>query len=129
MGFFTNPKTRARVPSETISGGNIRIRYGEFGIGSPYSGSEAVSGIGDFDGIYAYHEGDLFTPGAQNWVFELNFELPLVTIWGNAFLRVPNTFNPLQNPQVYSNPNVVNNGIGGLQAGQMELEPLLFEGS
>lgn len=129
MGFWTNPKLRTRVPSEIVSGGNSRINAGVFGVGSPYSGSEAVAGAGDFDGIYSYHEGDLFTPGAQNWVFELNFELPLVTIWGKAFLRTPNTFNPLQNPQVYSQPNVMNNGIGGLQAGQIELEPLLFEGS
>lgn len=129
MGWFSHPKTRERIPSETVSGANVRIRLGLFGTGTPISGSEAVGGAGNFEGIYSYHEGDLFTPGAQNWVFEPNFELPLVTIWGKAFLRTPNTFDPLQNPQVMSYPNVVNNGIGGLQAGQVELEPLLFEGS
>ena len=127
MGFFSFPQTRKRVPSEQISGANIRIRMGLFGTGTPVSGSEFVEGAYNAS-VYNYHEGDLFTPGSGNWVFEPNFELPLVTIWGNAFLRTPNTFNPLQNPQLYSNPNVMNNGVGGLQAGQMELEPLLFEG-
>jgi hypothetical protein len=76
-------------------------------------------------GIYSYHEGDLFTPGAGNFVFEPNFELPLQTIWGFGFIRNPNTFNPLQPPQVLSPPNVQANGIGGLQAGTIQLEPLI----
>lgn len=126
MGFFTFPSQRKRLPSEQVSGANVRIRLGSFGIGTPISGSEAVAG-GNAASIYHYHEGDLFTPGSGNWVFEPNFELPLVTIWGNAFLRRPNTFNPLQTQQLYAQPNVVPNGIGGLQAGQMDLEPLSFD--
>ncbi|HYM35965.1 MAG TPA: hypothetical protein VET48_11245, partial [Steroidobacteraceae bacterium] len=63
-----------------------------------------------------------------NFVFEPLFELPLVTIWGNAFLRRPNVFNPIQPPQVWSHPTVCQSGIGGLQAGTIDLEPLLSEG-
>lgn len=127
MGFFSFPSTRKRIPSETVSGGNVRILAGEFGIGTPISADQMVGGTYDAS-IYSYHEGDLFTPGTGNFVFEPNFELPLITIWGKAFLRTPNTFNPLQNPQIFSQPNVQPNGIGGLQAGTFELQPLEFEG-
>jgi hypothetical protein len=108
----------------------VRIAMGEFGVGNPFSGnlSAFVNPVGE-PGLYFYHEGDIFTPGAQNWVFEPSTELPLQTIWGMAFLRKPNTFNPLQPPQVYAQPTVKNSGLGGLQAGSIELEPLLYEGS
>lgn len=116
---------RKRVPSETVSGANVRIQYGGlFGVGEPRSGMLQVNpnpGVG----IYSYHEGDVFLPGTGNWVFEPNFELPLVTIWGSAFIRNPNTFKPLQPPQVWSHPNVQNNGMGGLQAGQFDGEGLI----
>lgn len=114
--------------SEEISGANARIMAGEFGQGVQYDLYD-VDPRSSAPGIYFYHEGDLFTPGTGNYVFEPWFELPLVTIWGNAFLRRPNTFNPLQTAQVQVLPNIVNNGIGGLQAGQFELEPLLYEQS
>lgn len=78
--------------------------------------------------IYQYQMGDLFTPGTQNFVFEYPFELPMFTIWGNAFLRQPNTFQPLQPPQVYSNQTVRLNGIGGLVAGTVALQPLESNG-
>jgi len=125
----TLPSLRPRVASEQISGANIRILMGEFGVGSPVGNMSAYVNPDGYPGLYFYHEGDLFTPGAQNWVFEPTTELPVVTIWGNAFLRRPNTFNPVQPPQVWSGPNVQNSGIGGLQAGTIELEPLLYEGS
>jgi hypothetical protein len=118
---------RDRMPSETISGGMSRIRMGAFGIGDPSTAFETV-GQFDSDGLYNYHEGDLFTPGAGNWVFEPNFELPLITIWGRAFLSKPNTWPVLQPPQVWAQPTVQNNGIGGLQAGDLQLQPLLYEG-
>lgn len=123
------PSLRKRVPSEQMTGANMRIQHGVFGGGSPINADQDVGGLG-YASVYSYHEGDLFSPGTGNWVFELNFELPLVTIWGKAFLRKPNTFNPFQGGlMMYANQNVVTNGIGGLQAGSIELEPLLYEGS
>jgi|SRR5271170_1440574 len=122
-----HPALRERMPSEQISGGMSRIRMGAFGVGDPSTAFETL-GQDESDGLYNYHEGDLFTPGAQNWVFEPNFELPMVTIWGQAFLSGVNTFPPFQPPQVWAQPNVFNNGVGGLQAGDMELQPLLYEG-
>lgn len=117
---------RKRTPSETISGGQTRIRLGAMGDGSPlYSMVDVDPNSGT--GIYDYHEGALFSPGAMNFVFEPNFELPMVGIWGKGFLRVPNVFNPLQPVQLYSNPNIVTNGLGGLEAGQMALQPLLLD--
>jgi hypothetical protein len=127
FGLSFAHKLRPRTPSEQISGGMTRIRQGLFGTGAAQFPGAEVTGQFEFEGLYNYHEGDLFSPGAGNWVFEPNFELPLVTIWGNAFLRKPNTFREYQPPQVWSNPTVVQNGIGGLQAGEYDLTGLSFE--
>jgi hypothetical protein len=121
MSFW---QTRKRAPSETVTGAQIRIVQGAFGSGSPTPGLVEVDPRASA-GIYNYHEGDVFLPGTGNWVFESIFELPLITLWGMAFLRKPNTFNPIQPPQVWAQPNVVNNGIGGLQAGTVDLEGLI----
>ena len=118
------PPLRDRMPSEPVTGANVRIMQGLFGTGNPAAAFETDAN--SRTGLYAYHEGDLFTPGAGNWVFEPQFELPLFTIWGNAFLRKPNTFAPLQPPQVYAQPTVQNNGLGGLEAGSYDTTPLSF---
>src|SRR5712671_1451705 len=115
---------RKRMPSQPVSNANIRIRMGEFGDGRPTAYAWADVNPNASAGIYNYHEGALFTPGSQNFVFEPNFELPLQTVWGRGFIRNPNTFKCTQPPQVWSHPHVVTNGIGGLQAGTMELQPL-----
>ena len=128
MPGATDHQTRQRMVSEVISGANARIAGGLWGQGSPAYDVNDVDPRSAAPGIYFYHEGDLFTPGAGNFVFEPWFELPLVTIWGNAFLRRPNTFKVFQPAQVMVQPTLVNNGIGGLQAGQMELEPLESQG-
>src|SRR5580698_8394545 len=111
FGLQFGHKLRPRMPSEQISGGMASIVAGIFGTGAAQFPGIEVQGQFAEQGLYNYHEGDLFSPGAGNWVFEPNFELPLVTIWGNAFLRKPNTFKVLQPPQVWSNPTVVQNGI------------------
>ena len=118
------PSLRKRTASQPVSGANIRIRQGVFGVGNPaFTFADVDPNAGT--GIYNYHEGDLFTPGAGNFVFEPTFELPIETLWGFGFIRNPNTFSPLQQPQVFSPPTVVNNGIGGLVAGQIALQPLI----
>lgn len=118
------PQLRKRVPSQPVTGANTRIMAGVFGVGQAVTPPIPSEGSG-FDGIYNYHEGDIFTPGAMNWVFEPTTELPLYAIWGKAFTRIANTFNPIQPPQIYAQPHVVTSGMGGLQAGQLELQPLL----
>lgn len=119
------PSLRKRIPAQFVaSGALVRIMTGVFGSGSPFAGVAQVD-PNPSASIYNYHEGDLFTPGSQNYVFESIFELPLVTLWGSAFLRTPNTFNPLQPPQLFAQPNVFTNGIGGLQAGDIELQGLI----
>lgn len=116
--------TRKRIASQdVVSGANIRIAMGEWGTGSPLAALTEVDP--NSHSIYRYHQGDLFAPGSQNWVFEPIFELPLQTIWGIAFLRTPNTFNPIQPPQVYAQQTLSPNGIGGVVAGEYELTNLL----
>lgn len=121
------------LPADNITlqraGALQRILNGIFGAPNPVSYSSSFQVSTPKPGaFYQYHEGDLFTPGTGNYVFEPTTELPLQTVWGNAFLRKPNRFNPEQPPQVYSQPNVFINGIGGLVAGQFAFQPLETEG-
>jgi hypothetical protein len=116
------PSLRQRQPSQTIAGGNLWFAALS-PQGSPISADQLVGGLGSSP-LYNYHEGDLFTPGTGNFVFEINLELPLVTIWGNAFLRTPNVFNPYQPPPIIMQNNVTQGGLGGLQAGGIQFEPL-----
>jgi hypothetical protein len=100
--------------------------------GSPFTDIMAVpqpaGGVGRGPAAVArYFEGDIFTNGALHMVYESAFErTPLQTIWGNAFLRTPNTFNPMH-PPIANYANVVTNGIGGWVTGQMALQPLESE--
>lgn len=115
-----------RIPSMPVVGSNTRIRMGIFGNGSPAYAFADVDPTDKSGGIYSYHEGALFTPGAENFVFEPNFELPMQTIWGRGFIRNPNVFSPIQPQQVYSQPQISINGLGGIISGQMALQPLLM---
>lgn len=117
---------RKRTP-QTVSGGNTRIAGGVFGDGKPTAYAWTDVNPANVAHIYRYHEGDLFTPGAQNFVFEPNFELPLQAVWGFGFIRNPNPFKPTQPPQVWSHPTVTSVGLGGLQAGQFDFQPLIDE--
>jgi hypothetical protein len=95
---------------------------------TPGSGNAGLQHGSGMDSVYTYFEGDVFTNGALHYVYEPRFErTPIVTMWGQGFLRTPNTFLAFQPPQVWSNPNVVTNGIGGIVAGQMALQPLETE--
>jgi len=142
------PSLRKRIPSENVvnptdgtidtplpasfrpqaqiqSGGFSRIIYGLFGVAQPPSSSASAQVVEPQPtGFYHYHEGDQFSPGAPSFVFDYPNELPLLTIWGRSFLRTPNTFLPIPEAPSMSQPNIVTNGIGGLQAGQFILQGL-----
>lgn len=107
-----------------VTGAVARIRLGLFGDSTPQNLPVITYGSG-FDGMYSYHQGDLFTPGAQNFVWESNFELPLNTVWGRGYLSPANNFNPRQPPPLQAVPRVVLNGLGGLEAGQIAYAPLI----
>lgn len=126
MGQYTNPASRPRIQGGQTTGGLARIMQGLFGVGSPASQlSSPAEVLGNAPGFYSHHEGDLFTPGTGNWVLDPSLETPLNTQWGNAFLRVPNTFSPFPGtPQVYANPATKLVGIGGPIAGQLITAPL-----
>lgn len=116
---------RKRIPSQPVqSGAVVRIMTGDFGTGSPFAGVAQVNPL-QSSAIAMYHQGDVFLPGVQNFVYEPTQELPLITIWGRGFIRNPNTFNPIQPPQVFSQPTLSPNGIGGIVAGDMELQSLI----
>lgn len=129
-GTLSRPLPAARIPAgpDKQSGALSRIMKGIFGTANPigFTSSLQVATPGP-QSLYHYHEGDVFTAGAPGYVFEYPFEYPIMTIWGNAFLRRPNVFSPYQPAQVFSQPNVVINGIGGLQAGEFALQGLESE--
>ena len=125
---------RKRYAAQRVTGAQTRITLGgEFGVGAPQFASAFVDANCKCSGIYHYHEGDIFLPGAQSFVFEPIFETPIKSIWGGGggaqgFLIAGagnSFFNPIQPPQVYSLQMVKTSGVGGLQAGQMALQPLL----
>ena len=73
-------------------------------------------------GLYSYHAGFLFDPGAERAAFEMRFGLPLfdalgIDVRAGALL-------PLQPPQVYVNLANRIAGIGGLVAGNIALQSL-----
>ena len=125
MSFWPS---RKRVPSEIVVGGMTRI--GEFGYGSPLDG-DLQETIVQQPGLYHFHEGDLFTPGAGNYVFESPFETPIQPIWGsgaNGGMQFPNQPPaPTQPPQVFSNPTITTKGVGGLIPGGIVFQPLADE--
>lgn len=101
----------------------------EANLGSPGNENQQILGVDP--NIYAHYPGDVFLPGSGNWVYEPRTErTPLQTTWGNAFLvGFACYFKPLQPPQVYASPTVVQNGLGGLFAGQYVGQPLLYDDS
>jgi hypothetical protein len=120
---------RVGPPGKLVAGIG-RIMNGAFGaVNSPGSNLSAEVAKPPKQALYQYYEGELFTPGALNWVFEYPFEYALQTVWGNGFLYRPNYWNPLQPAQPYQNPYIVTNGIGGLVAGQLASQPLLTDDS
>ena len=91
---------------------------------------EVISGGG---GPYHYHQGDIFTPGAQNYVFEPIWEQPIYTLAGGGgtaqgVYRGANSFNIRQPPQVWQAQAATIQGLGGLQAGQIFWTPLAGNG-
>ncbi len=103
-----------------------RIVTGFFGAGNPVTNSSAQVTVPGKAALYRYYEADVFTPGAEGYVFESPFELtPVTPIWGGAFLRTPNTFKPLQPIPADSVATLNINGVGGVVSGQLVQQPLM----
>lgn len=125
----TLPASRRRYASEPMVtvGALSRIASGVFGLGNPIPGLAAQNvkqDPGKPGGPAHYYEGDIWTPGTSNWVMDPTHDGPLNTVWGHAFLRLPNGFNPYQQPQIYTQAASYLYGVGGQIAGQMVTQPL-----
>lgn len=123
----SNPFLRKRVPSEPVYGGVAQSGFG----GPYYLGPDNIIPPGVVTGWYHFHEGDVFFPGAPSFVYETPTErTPINTIWGNGGLLVhsQHVTMPYQNPQVLNYPRVFTSGLGGLQAGEFYMQPLLDPG-
>lgn len=128
----TFPTLRERKPASgnpETSGGIRRILAGAFGTGAPVP--QVVLGQ-QADPVAMYHEGDIFLPGAESYVFEPTHELPIKGIIGqgsdaNQGTHYPDarwpTF-PASAPLV-TRPLATTVGYGGLQAGAFVQQPLL----
>jgi len=116
VAALAGPKVEA---TNRQTGAISRIMAGLFGTGNPRdNSSDQVVVPKSRTGYYHFHEGDVFTPGTQNYVFEPATENPVQTIWGRGFLYPATPWPVEQEPQVMSYPTVQINGIGGVVAGQ-----------
>jgi hypothetical protein len=113
---------------ESGIGGINRILAGAFGIGSPVP--TRVFGL-QTPSTGFFHEGDLFTPGTGNYVFEPAFELPIKGIVGQGGARQGVKYPDGRWPifaavaPIVSYPLATTQGYGGLQAGALVQQPLL----
>lgn len=128
----TFPTQRKRLPASgnpDAVGGIRRILAGAFGTGAPVPqiilGQQAAP-------IYAYHEGDIFLPGAESYVFEPMQELPIKGILGqgsdaNQGTHYPDARWPVfaASAPLVTRPLATTQGYGGLQAGAFVQQPLL----
>jgi len=116
---------RQRFASQKMvaAGGMRAILNGLFGSGSPAAGLAQEAAVRQGP-VYHFHIGDLFTPGTGNYVLDPKYETPLNTIWGFGFLRVPNTFRPVEEAPLVAGIAVPVSGIGGVVAGQIITQPL-----
>lgn len=130
----TNPASRPRFVSQVVAGLSS-ITAGIFGVGSPVSGDQIVSHLDGtqlhqtpLPGFYAFHQGDLFTPGTANFVLDPSLETPMQTNWGHGFAYENAPFNtfPTSAPLI-SNPNLITNAQRGMVAGQIMLQNLLAQ--
>lgn len=116
------PIHRKRIPSEPVLGGVVPNGYGTYDDSIP---------LGAQTGLYHFHEGDIFFPGAPSFVYESPFErTPIFTLWGagGILVQAQHMVMPYEGAPTVYYPNVVQNGIGGLQAGDMMMQPLLEPG-
>lgn len=92
---------------------------------------------GTVGGIYHFHEGDLVDEQdlALRAIYETPFERTTInTLWGWGGILVQGGGGqgkrpmPYQMPPTPMFPNVFTNGLGGLQAGEIYMQPLLDPG-
>lgn len=74
--------------------------------------------------MYQYHQGDVFLPGAGNYVFEPAYSLVPYSVQGRSTMA-GNSPAALQSPQVWYRQATPVVGIGGVQAGQLAYQGLL----
>jgi hypothetical protein len=75
-------------------------------------------------GLYHYHSGDVFLPGAGNAAFEPAFQLPVIQLIGYGIYAGPAP-SPIQRaPQIYVSHAATVAGLGGVIAGQFVTQPL-----
>jgi len=128
----TFPTLRKRQPAsgnpDTV-GGIRRILAGAFGTGAPVP--QIVTGLRS-DPVAAYHQGDIFLPGAESYVFEPLQELPIKGILGqgsdvNQGTHYPDARWPVfaASAPLVTRPLATQVGYGGLQAGAFVQQPLL----
>jgi hypothetical protein len=106
----------------------MRILAGAFGTGAPVP--QIVLGQ-QADPVAFYHQGDVFLPGAESYVFESAFELPIKGIRGQGGVRQGSHYPDARWPVFAATAPVIANvlatqvGYGGLQSGAIILQPLL----
>ena len=75
--------------------------------------------------LYRYRHGQIFTNGAEEYVLDQPQTLPIILYKGAG--SAAGQLRVLQHPQVYANLAVATSSLGGLQSGQLILQPLISD--
>ena len=102
MSLQTDPLGRQRFLPEEILGQNIDATLGSLTPGThPYIETGVARDANA--PFYSYHLGDVFGPGAAAWVLDQKHETPLMAIWGNGLMLLPNRgIGPYPSTPVYA---------------------------
>jgi hypothetical protein len=73
--------------------------------------------------IYGWHQGRIFSNGGEQYAFEFNKSLPVVSVIGPA--TVAGCLMVTQLPQVFNPQSIPVAGLGGVQAGSLASQPLV----
>lgn len=106
----------------------MRILAGAFGSGAPVP--QIILGQ-QADPVASFHQGDVFLPGAESFVFEPKHELPIKGILGQGGGNQGTHYTDARWPvfaaaaPLVTYPLATQVGLGGLQAGAFVQQPLL----
>lgn len=73
--------------------------------------------------LYQFHKGEIILPGAEAYVFQQPQTLPIVLLRGAG--SHAGQMQVLAGPQIYANLAIPVSSLGGIQHGQMAMQPLI----
>lgn len=114
MSFWT---LRKRIPSRAVVGSQ-----GGYAIAPP-AGDDSTAEV-RLAGFYHYHQGDVFTPGAQNFALDPAYDWPIQLDNGNGVFRNAFAFRPTSPQTIHTTIAPPYEALRGMIVGGISLEHL-----